>query len=308
MTEFYESNLPLISAEMLKGLRATALRLMPQAGSGDPYGYGLHVAHRVDKDACAHCFESPLCAITLQGRKMIRAGAYKFDLMPGSLLVTGVDMPSASFVLDASPDQPYLGFYVYLQRQILAELLLEMSGHAASDGRSPGACVFQANLDFLDVFRRFADLAARPERIPVLAPDILRELHYLLLLSPYGEVLRHLYLKGGKDNRITEVINWLRQHVASSASMESLARIAHMSVSSFHRHFKQITGLSPLQYHKKLRLHEAQRLMLGEDRNAAEAAFEVGYESITQFNREYRRLFGEPPGRDIASRKRKLAV
>ncbi len=131
----------------------------------------------------------------------------------------------------------------------------------------------------------------------------MRELHYLLLIGPQGGVLQRLYTRGSQNNQIIQAIALMRQHIATPLRMDALAREVSMSVSSLHRHFKNITGFSPLQYYKQLRLYEAQRLMFMENERAAGAALCVGYESVTQFNREYKRMFGEPPHRDI-NRKR----
>ena len=142
--------------------------------------------------------------------------------------------------------------------------------------------------------------------ISVFAPLILRELHYLLLVGPQSEMLRELYARGARDNRIIDAIRILKKHLNRSISMETLAKKVNMSISSLHRQFKRITGVSPLQYHKRLRLSEAQRLMLAANERADIAAIAVGYESITQFNREYKRMFGEPPRRDVMARKERL--
>lgn len=292
--------------DTLADLKDLALELASRPGETRRELACLHIVHKSGNLTSNHCFDQPMAALTIQGRKLIQAGPYEFMLSEGSLLVTCVDMPSISSVLGVSEAHPYLGFYISLDRKILTDLLLELPVDNLEFGHFASAWIERASLDCLDAFRRLARLAFSPERAPILAPMILRELHYFLLLSPKSGQLRKLYMNGGSDKRIADVIGWLRQNVAAPASMDKLAKMANMSVSSFHRHFKLITGSSPLQYHKKLRLYEAQRLMLAENQRATEAALAVGYESITQFNREYRRMFGEPPGRDIANRKRRL--
>lgn len=132
---------------------------------------------------------------------------------------------------------------------------------------------------------------------------MLRELHYLLLISPHGKILRQLNTPGTQNNQVVQAINWIRENYKIPMRVESLARQVNMSTANLHRHFKLLTGLSPLQYQKQLRLHEAQRLMLVENERASSAALSVGYESITQFNREYKRVFGEPPLRDMNRRR-----
>ena len=163
-----------------------------------------------------------------------------------------------------------------------------------------------AEPEFLEAVLRLAELLDKPEQIAIRAPMILQELHYLLLIGPRGHVLRGLYAQGSQNILVLQAVSILRRDLGAPVRMESLARQVGMSLSTLHRHFKTVTGLSPLQYLKQLRLHEAQRLMLMEDMRAASAALSVGYESVTQFSREYKRMFGEPPHRDI-QRKRTLA-
>ena len=162
-----------------------------------------------------------------------------------------------------------------------------------------------AEPEFLEAVLRLAELLDKPEQIAIRAPMIMQELHYLLLIGPLGHVLRGLYAQGSQNSQVLQAVSILRRDLGAPVRMETLARQVGMSLSTLHRHFKTVTGLSPLQYLKQLRLHEAQRLMLMEDMRAASAALSVGYESVTQFSREYKRLFGEPPHRDIR-RKRTL--
>ena len=164
--------------------------------------------------------------------------------------------------------------------------------------------VADAEPDLLEGALRLVKLLGKPEQIPMRAPMIMRELHYLLLTGPQGGILRRLHTLGTQNNQIVRAISLLRHNVNAAVRMDDLARQVHMSVSSLHRHFKTVTGLSPLQYHKQLRLYEARRLMLTQRENASGAALAVGYESPTQFNREYKRMFGEPPHRDISRRSR----
>lgn len=248
-----------------------------------------------------------MIALTAGGHKLIQTAGHTFELKPGALLVTSVEMPSSSVIMEASLENPYLGMVVELERSIIASLISEMQDkpQRTQEQEIPGAWSTEASEPILDAFLRLAKLFHTPEHAAILGPLVIRELHYLLLASPQGDRLRALYHSGG--NGIADVITWLKQNTSSPASMPSLARMARMSISSFHRHFKEITGLSPLQYHKKLRLFEAQRLMLAESYRVNEAALAVGYESVTQFNREYRRLFGDAPARDINKRRRQMS-
>lgn len=289
--------------QFLEILRQRLLRL--------PSGVQLPGAHffRITSGMYTNaCFELPMLVLTVQGRKELRAGTLEFELKPGMAFVNCVDMPSSSAVVDASPLKPYLSLVLPLDRVILADLITEMPASMREDSPyGAGVWVMAADFYLLNAFCRLVELAEHPDYAAVLAPLIVRELHFLVLASPNGGLLRHLYTRGARDGRIVDVIAWLKQNVAAQATMEDLARMAHMSVSSFHRHFKAITGLSPLQYHKKLRLHEAQRLMLADNERVSEAAMAVGYESISQFNREYRRMFGEAPRKDVINRLQRLS-
>lgn len=169
-------------------------------------------------------------------------------------------------------------------------------------GRGGGLSIGELDADLLQCFLRLVELLDKPEQIRIRAPMVIREIHYLLLAGPQGESLRQLNTLGTQSNMIAQAISWLKDNYKEPLHVDELARRANMSSSTFHRHFKEITGLSPLQFHKQLRLHEAQRLMVLENRKASSVSLLVGYESDTQFNREYKRLFGEPPYRDKLQR------
>lgn len=250
-----------------------------------------------------NCLAKPIASLIVQGDKKFVMGTEEFGIKKGDCIVVAVDMPSSSMLENISSESPFLCVSFDLNRNILADLLLHVPcGH--TDGYElQGVSVLDVDTQFADAILRLAMLMKKPFQIPVLAPLILRELHYLLLISPQGGSLRDIYIQGAKNNQIIEVIAWLKHNLNRAIRIEDIARHAHMSISSLHRHFKSLTGISPLQYHKQLRLHEAQRLMLTENERAASAALSVGYESVTQFNREYKRMFGEPPHRDINRRR-----
>lgn len=269
---------------------------------------GVKFVCRTSAFSSKNCFDQPFVCLAVQGGKTIQAGPFTFATTPGKLLVTCVEMPSASSILNASPENPYLSICVYLDRTILADILSEMPEKTPGAERiDPSAWLTDADDTFLDAFLRLARLLAKPDHARILSPLVIREIHFLLLASASGGCLHNLYMRGARDSRIIDIISWLKHNLTSAISMDTLAEMAHMSTSSFYRHFKTITGFSPLQYQKKLRLYEAQRLMLAEDMRVAEAAAEVGYESVTQFNREYRRMFGQPPKRDITRLRGRLA-
>ena len=175
--------------------------------------------------------------------------------------------------------------------------LLEASRAGACSYK--GLSVADVDPDILHAFLRLVELLEKPEQIPILGPLIVREIHYRLLIGPQGEFLRRLNTLGTQSNQIAQAITWLRDNYREPLQVDKLAQKVNMATSTFHRHFKEVTTLSPLQFHKRLRLYEAKRLMLTESKDASSASLAVGYESPTQFNREYKRLFGEPPHRDV---------
>lgn len=248
-----------------------------------------------------HCISQPMAFLCLQGHKSVNYGNYIVNFSSGTCGVLCVDTPEICSVLNATPQIPFLSIHFLLNKKILEELLVEMS----PDSR-PAPCeshnihVSGGRLEYLEFLLQLVMLVTRPCQIEVMAPLIFRELHYLLLLGNSGPMLHNLYMRGARDNRIIEAISWLKNNLDKSMRVGALAKMVNMSVSSLHRQFKMITGFSPLQYHKKLKLYEARRLMLVENERADMAAIRVGYESVTQFNREYKRMFGQPPRRDVA--------
>lgn len=310
MTGMSSARVPL--ATTLERLGALLRRELPEDGRrAAPDGMFLLVRH--DRPSLGgHCFEKPLASLVVQGSKRILLGSREVAIHAGQSMVAAVDTPSATLSMEATPEHPFLSLFFLLDRRILSDLLLELPPEKAGETAPPhsrpeaapaGVSVMDAAPDYADAMLRLAALLETPDRFAVLAPIFLRELHGLLLLGPHGRVLRDLYARGSKNRQIIEAIAYLRRNLTRPLRVEDVAREAHMSVSSLHRHFKGVTGFSPLQFQKKLRLHEALRLMLTENERAATAAAAVGYESVTQFTREYKRMFGEPPHRDIARRR-----
>lgn len=299
---------------ILGRLDALLRRLLPRDGRRAAPDGGFFLVRHDRPSLGGHCFEKPLASLVVRGEKRLLLGSRELAIHCGQSLVAAVDMPSTTLSMAATPEAPFLSLVFLLDRRILSDLLLELgaggNGQAAPFAHAPraaaappGASVTDAAPDFADALLRLASLLEAPQRWALLGPIILRELHALLLLGPHGSVLRDLYGRGSKNRQIIEAIASLRRDLTQPLRVEEVAREAHMSVSSLHRHFKAVTGFSPLQFRKKLRLHEALRLMLTENERAAAAAAAVGYESVTQFNREYKRMFGEPPHRDIARRR-----
>lgn len=300
MTDLNQKKIQEINA----GLKEIVLRHMEKPGIGACAINGLKLVRRQAAKGPERCFEKPLASVIIQGGKHASVGSREYRMHANQCLVSAVDMPSASHVIDPTPEKPFLCLFFYLDRHILSDLVMEMAPEEKpSSAEGQGVSVADAEPEFMEALLRLAQLLDKPKQIAIRAPLIMRELHYLLLIGPQGGVLQRLYTRGSQNNQIIQAIALMRQHIATPLRMDALAREVSMSVSSLHRHFKNITGFSPLQYYKQLRLYEAQRLMFMENERAAGAALCVGYESVTQFNREYKRMFGEPPHRDI-NRKR----
>ncbi len=239
--------------------------------------------------------------VVVQGRKNSRLGNEEYVYGANACLVIGLDMPSASHVYDVSPDQPFLSLSLRLDKSLVNQLMAESPRPLSPDVHSAkGIAMGQVDGHILDAFHRLTELVENHSQIPVLAPLIIREIHYRLLEGPLGDHIRDFSTAGTQCHQISQAVTWLRSNYGEPLKIEELAAMVNMGTSTFHRHFKKVTSLSPLQFQKRLRLYEAQRLMLTDNQDASRAALAVGYESPTQFNREYKRLFGEPPLRNIS--------
>lgn len=282
------------------------LQRMPEPGHY-PTPISGFVLHRRDiPNRPENCFNRPILAVTVQGAKRTVLGNEEYRYGAGHSLLAGVDMPSMSYLTDASRDKPYLVLSLDLDSQIITELALQLSDHKASsssnlppDRSFKGTAVTPTDPEVLRAFLRLMELLDQPEQIAILAPSIIREIHFCLLLGPAGNLLRIINTHGSQSHQVLRSINWLRENFTKPLEVEALAHQVHMAPPTFRKHFKAVTSMSPTQYHKQLRLYEAQRLMLENREDATSAGYAVGYESLTQFNREYKRLFGAPPMRNV---------
>jgi len=239
-------------------------------------------------------------AITVQGGKRVTLGNEVFDYEPGQSLITAVDLPVVSYVTRASSTEPYLGIRLELDARTIAKLATEIdfpSPLRESSVRAMSVVAMDEGL--LEALIRLIRLLNQPTLSHQIAPLIQQEIAVRLLNGQHGLTLRHLVALGSPNQQIAKVITWLKQNFSSGVSMDDLASKAHMSPSTFRQHFRAVAGMSPLQYLKNLRLQEARQQMMNEELDAGSAAVRVGYESASQFSREYSRLFGAPPHRDI---------
>lgn len=248
-------------------------------------------------------YEPAVCLVA-QGHKQVILAKQSYIYGPEQYLVTSVDLPVIGQVIDATPTKPYLCVRLDLDPAQLSALLMETEPTSASSPTTGtlelGLAVVPIEQLLLDATLRLLRLLDTPRDIPILAPLIEREILYRLLSGPYGARLRQIALADARLLSVNRAIHWLKHNYAEPFRMETLAREARLSASALHHYFKSVTALSPLQYQKRLRLQEARRLMLGQALDTATASQSVGYESPSQFSREYSRLFGAPPARDIA--------
>lgn len=262
---------------------------------------GLTLFRREQVLPPAYCIIPPIIVVVVQGEKQMLVGDDVFSYDPSRYLITSLDLPASSVVVQASPEVPCLGLAVSLDLRTIAELIAHGNVPLPRE-RAAGASIGIGGLtpEILKPIGRLLELLDEPEAISTLAPIFLRELHYRLLTSDQAGLLRQIASVDGQAFKVARAIDWLKLNYAAPLRIEGLAASVQMSAPNFHLHFRQLTAMSPLQYQKVLRLNEAKRLMLNDRLDAASAAFQVGYESPSQFSREYSRLFGAPPGRDIA--------
>jgi AraC-like DNA-binding protein len=282
-------------------LSARVARLTPFDGTHQTALPSLALARGSIPTMCMPTIYQPCLAIVVQGRKraVLNDEVFHYDAL--NYLVVSVTLHGMGQVLEATPEHPYLSLRLNLDLEEIARLVLELGDL----GPSPAAAdrgLFVGRLDepLLDAVLRMVKLLDTPEDIGVLAPVVQREIYYRILRGDLGSRLVDLAQSEGGSHRIVRAIEWLKQNYAVPLRIEELAGAVHMSSSALHHRFKAVTAMSPLQYQKHLRLHEARRLMFADGIESATAGHRVGYESASQFSREYRRLFGAPPRSEIA--------
>jgi AraC-like DNA-binding protein len=244
-------------------------------------------------------YEPSICLVA-QGAKRVMLGDEEYVYDERNYLITSVHLPTVVQIVDARREKPYLGLKLKLDQREMSQLMADSNlpppqPQQSSRGMSTG----EVTMPLLTAFQRLVDLLDEPKDIPILAPVIQREIIYRLLVGDQGARLRQIASAGSQSHQISKAIDWLKGNFTQPLRIDDLATQVNMSTSTFHHHFRTLTAMSPLQYQKTLRLNEARRLMLAERLDAATAAFQVGYESPSQFSREYSRMFGAPPLRDI---------
>ncbi|MFW9637660.1 AraC family transcriptional regulator [Vibrio parahaemolyticus] len=250
---------------------------------------------------------NPSICLIAQGRKRVLLGEESFIYDANHFLISSVDLPIIANIIEASEEQPYLGLIMELELTEISQLIVdsELAFTQAKEAQK-GIAVGELSESLLDAFVRLAELLDEGQNIKILAPIIKREIFYRLLMSEQGTRLHQIVTAGSHSHQIAKAIDWLKNNFVKPLSVGDLASYTGMSKSSFYTHFRSMTSLTPLQFQKKLRLSEARRLMLTENLDAMAATFKVGYESPSQFSREYSRLFGAPPSKDIKSLRENL--
>jgi len=242
-------------------------------------------------------------AVVAQGEKTLALGERQFRYGAGQYLVASLDLPISGRWTRASREEPALGFGLTIRPAVVAELLLNPAArdfprHRRGAAAPSGIAVCDASPELVDAAVRMLRLLDRPQDLPVLAPLVEREILWLLVTGPQGETVRQLGLADSSLSSVGRAVQWIRDHYDQSVRVDDLASIAAMSPSAFHRSFAAVTAMSPIQFQKRIRLQEARLRLMADPHDVAGAGHAVGYESASQFSREYRRLFGLPPGRD----------
>lgn len=269
---------------------------------------GLRLYRRSTTTACASAAYEPSLVVFVQGKKRINVGKTTYICDGSNFLLTSVDLPVVSQVIAATEREPILGLLLKLEMPAIREILSQQEFHLREESaEARGMAVGVTSLELLDACSRLVDLLDAPQDIPFLSSLIQREIVFRLLRSPQGKHLRAIATLGEQSHRTARAVEWLRMNYAKPLRVEELATMTRMGVSTLHHQFRSLTAMSPLQYQKHLRLHVARERMLNDGLDAASAAFEVGYESASQFNREYSRFFGQPPMRDVKAHRAAFA-
>ncbi|HEY9683596.1 MAG TPA: AraC family transcriptional regulator [Drouetiella sp.] len=273
--------------------------LTPAEGENIPFE-GLQCYRWSAPTPPKHCLYSPSMCVIAQGAKEVTFGDERLRYDPNNYLLISLDVPVISNVVEATHEKPYLGFKLEFDPTTIASVIVEAGmSSGRNDVSVKSMAVSSLQDDLLDALVRLLKLADHKDDMRMVSPMVIREIIYRLLKSDQGARLRQMAVFGGHTHRITKAVQILRTKYNENINIEGLAQELGMSVSSFHQHFKTATSMSPLQFQKTLRLQEARRLLLTEDIDASSAAELVGYDDASQFSREYKRTFGEPPKRDV---------
>ncbi len=298
--------------EMEVALEALRKSITRSADKGDLINTavpGLLLYQLIEPTQPSSTLYEPCICVIAQGAKRVVLGDESFVYDSKHFLITSVDLPAFVQVVKANREKPCTGLVFKLDQREMSQLMVDSNLPPPRPNQSSrGMATGEVTVPLVTAFQRLTDLLAEPQDIPILAPIIRREIFYRLLVGDQGARLRQIASAGSQSQQIARAIDWLKGNFTQPLRIEELASQVNMSTSTFHHHFRQVTAMSPLQYQKWLRLNEARRLMLAEKQDATTAAFQVGYESPSQFSREYGRLFGAPPLRDITNLRQMATV
>ncbi len=281
-------------------IRDIILRNIPGVGNYPTSINGVRIVRRNNPTEFMRCFYNPSCILVLQGLKHMLYGNENLVYTKGQYVVSCTDIPVSSRVVEASDDKPFVVFILELDSNIISNLILETKLPKSIDTNPKALGIADTDNELLDAFYRLALLIEKPEsEQQIMSPIIIKEIYYRLLIGPLGSQLRLINTKGTRSNQIAQAISLIKERYSEKLNMDEVAKAVNMASASFYRNFKKVTQVSPLQYQKQLRLNEAQRLMLSGEHNAESASYIVGYESPTQFSREYKKMFGNPPKTDV---------
>jgi AraC-like DNA-binding protein len=293
---------------MTANLSALVARSMDADGTLDTAVPGLALYRASGTSSLTASIGRPALCFVVQGAKEVQLGAETHRYEPGRCLLVSAELPMSSRIVEASRERPYLGISIALDHGVVCEVAAQVESPKQA-GTVPALAVSDAEGPLLDAVTRLVVLhEARATERAVLTPLVMREIVFRLLASEHGQRVRQIAIGEGSAQRIFKALRWLQKNFAEPLRIDELAKDVHLSSSALHQHFKSVTAMSPLQYQKQLRLHEARRLMLSDGMDAATASFKVGYESPSQFSREYRRLFGAPPRQEIEGARKTLAA
>lgn len=288
-----------------EAIKNIILKHIPDTGVYESPIKGVNFALRNKPTDFCKCFYNPACIFVLGGEKQMIYGSSQMIYKKGQYVVSCADIPVSSKVLRASVEDPFIAIILELESNLISNLILETKLSRNIDSNEKCLAVADVDGELVDVFYRLVQLMEKPaSEIEIMSSIIIKEIYYRLLTGPLGNQLCLINTKGTRSNQIASAISLLREKYRERLNIEDLAMRVNMAPSSFYRNFKKVTQVSPLQYQKQLRLYEAQRLMLTGDHTAETASYIVGYESPTQFSREYKKMFGAPPKTNI----KKLAV
>lgn len=284
---------------VLNNLKNKMINILPYEEEVDAGFFGVKFFRRHNMDLIHICVQKPCIFFVINGEKHINIHSKDFLIEKGCYNITYIDYPISSYFSNISEDNPYLSIYLPIDNKIISEIIKDIEN--IPNNSFKGISSHQADENLLEAYERLIDLYAKQDNNTFLAELTLKEIYYRILTGPAGADLKSLFTSDSQSNKIYKAVEYITENYKDRLTINDIAAKVNMAPSTFFRVFKQITLISPLQYQKRLRLYEAQRLMLAESLTATEAAYNVGYESITQFTREYKKIFNSSPAKNIKS-------